>query len=48
MLLSEFVLCFAGKYAVKQIDDVDHGIFKENIKGDIYLVENEKEPVVVL
>lgn len=41
MLLSEFVLCFAGKYAVKKIDDIESGVFKENIKGDIYPVENE-------
>lgn len=48
MLLSEFLICFAGKYNVKQIDDIKSGVFKENIKGDIYLVENEKEPAVVL
>lgn len=48
MLLSEFLICFAGKYTVKNIDEIESGVFKENIKGDIYLVENEKEPAVVL
>lgn len=46
MLLSEFILCFAGKYSVKNINDFDHGVFVENIKDDIYLVKNDGEVVL--
>ncbi len=41
MLLSEFVLGFAENFSVKHISDVDHGVFVECIKDDIYLVKND-------
>ena len=42
MMQSEFLLNFSEKYSVKHIKDIESGIIIENIKGDIYLVEDTK------
>ena len=39
MDLKEFLQDFAEKYSIKHINDIEDGIIKENIKGEIYLVE---------
>lgn len=43
MLKSEFILNFAEKYSVKNINDLKHADFVEAIKDDIYLIKNETE-----
>ena len=40
LTLSEFIRNFAAQYSVQHINDVDHGVFMEEIKPDIYLLNN--------
>ena len=37
---ADFIRNFAAQYSVQHINDVERGVFMEEIKQDIYLLEN--------
>ena len=45
MMQSEFLINFSEKYSVKHIKDIESGIIVDNIKEDIYLVEDKRADV---
>lgn len=38
--LVDFIKEFSKEYSVQHFDDVESGVFVENIKGDIYLMKD--------